>query len=306
MKKLHKNIYVHTTSDGVNIGCIVGEDGAVSIDLPLNTDEALQWREQIKGLTPKPLRAIIFTSSDRVNSDALRSLAPNLGAFSIPAIIQDAGFNQLYAALEAAQPRMLEPLSPVQLRERAVLPDVTFSDSATFTLGLEEPVHIDITNAGGYAPGCSLVTIRDTGVVFTGELVTSHEPPSLMTANIDQWVEVLTNLRRNRKIKTVVPGRGPVGDSSAVAETLSYIKAAYAGVKKLVRSHRSREGVGALTPELLSRYAPASSKVSRERAGAVHGAVHLDASAISQRIQMGLERVYDELTARAAAEPQPE
>jgi glyoxylase-like metal-dependent hydrolase (beta-lactamase superfamily II) len=300
MKKVHKNIYVHTTSVGVNIGCIVGDDGVVSIDLPLNTDDALQWRAQIKELTPKPLRAIIFTSSDRVNSDSLRSLAPNLGAFSIPAIIQDAGFNQLYAALEAAQPRMLEPLSPVQLRERAVLPDLTFSDSATFTLGLEDPVRIDITNAGGYAPGCSLVTVRDTGVVFTGELVTNHEPPSLASANIEQWIEVLTNLRHNRKIKTVVPGRGPVTDLSAVAETLSYIKAAYAGVKKLVRSHRPREGVGALTPELLSRYAPASSKVSRERA------VHLDASVISQRIQMGLERVYDELTARAAAEPQPE
>ena len=290
MKKLHKNVYAHTTTDGLNIGCVIGDDGAVSIDLPLTPDEALQWQAQIKELTPKPLRAIIFTSSERVNSDALKSLAPNLGAFSLPAIIQDAGFSRLYAALEAAQPRMLEPLSPVQLRERAVLPDLTFSDAATFTLGLEEPVRIDITNAGGYAPGCSLVTIRDTGVVFTGELVTSREPPSLATANVDQWVAVLTGLRRNRKVKVIVPGRGPTGDTSTVAETLDYIKAAYAGVKKMVRLHRPREGASALTTELLEMYVPVSGKA------------WLDPDIIAQRIQSSLEHLYDELTVQAAGE----
>ena len=290
MKKLHKNVYAHTTMDGLNIGCVIGDDGAVSIDLPLTPDEALQWQAQIKELTPKPLRAIIFTSSERVNSDALKSLAPNLGAFSLPAIIQDAGFSRLYAALEAAQPRMLEPLSPVQLRERAVLPDLTFSDAATFTLGLEEPVRIDITNAGGYAPGCSLVTIRDTGVVFTGELVTSHEPPSLATANVDQWVAVLTGLRRNRKVKVIVPGRGPTGDTSTVAETLDYIKAAYAGVKRMVRLHRPREGVSALTTELMELYVPD------------RGKAWLDPDIVAQRIQNSLEHLYDELTIRAAGE----
>ena len=37
-------IYAHTTSDGLNIGCIVTDDGVISIDLPLTFAEALAWR----------------------------------------------------------------------------------------------------------------------------------------------------------------------------------------------------------------------------------------------------------------------
>jgi glyoxylase-like metal-dependent hydrolase (beta-lactamase superfamily II) len=298
MKKLHNNVYVHTTTEGQNIGCVVGDDGAVSIDLPLNAGEALQWQAQIRELTPKPLRAIIFTSSDRVNSDALKSLAPNLGAFSLPAMIQDAGFNTLYAALEAAQPRMLEPLSPVQLRERAVLPDLTFSDSATFTLSLDNPVRIDVTNVGGYAPGSSLVAVRNTGIVFTGDLVVNAEPPLLATAVIDQWMTALSGLRRNRKIKQVVPGRGPVGDLTPVDETLAYLKAAYAGVKKLARAKRPRESVATLAADLLGMYALGKSKASQERTvTSSHGGHDM-----AQRVQIGLEHLYDELTAQPASE----
>ena len=288
MKKLHKNIYMHTTGEGLNVGCVVGEDGAVSIDLPNNPDEALQWRAQIQELTPKPLRTIIFTSPDRVSSDALKALAPNLGAFSLPSIIQDAGFNQLYAALEAAQPRMLEPLSPVQLRERAVLPDVTFSNSATFTLGLEDPVRVDMANAGEFIPGSSIVTIRDSGVVFVGWLVAGHEPPMLRNANVDAWTSALGNLRRNRKIKVIVPASGSAGDLSTMTQTQEYLKAAFGGVKKLVRTHKPREAISTLVPDLLKMYMTGNA---------------LDHPFIAQRVQGNLERIYDELTVQSMAEP---
>jgi glyoxylase-like metal-dependent hydrolase (beta-lactamase superfamily II) len=296
MKKLHKNVYVQTTSDGFNVGCVLAEDGAVSIDLPLNIDEALQWRAQIQELTPnnKPLRAIIFTAADRVSSEALKALAPNLGAFSLPSIIQEAGFNQLYATLEASQPRMLEPLSPAQLRERAVLPDLTFSDAATFTLGMQDPVRVDIANAPGGGPGSSMVTVRDIGVVFTGALVTNREPPALQAGDLDLWMATLTNLRRNRKIKTVVPGRGPAGDLTTVAQTMAYLKAAQAGVRKLARAHRTRDSLAPLVAELQELY-PSANRASKEHAAA-------EQELIARRIQSGLERLFDEWTAQASSE----
>jgi glyoxylase-like metal-dependent hydrolase (beta-lactamase superfamily II) len=295
MKKLNKNVYVHTTASGLNIGCVVGDDGAVSIDLPMAPEEALAWKAQIAELSPRPLRAIIFTSPDRVNSEVLRALTPHLGPFSVPAVIHDAGYNQLYAALENAQPRMLEPLSPVQLRERAVLPDLTFSDSATFTLGLEHPLRVDITHMGGYAPGSSTVSIRDSGIVFTGDHVTVGEPPSLAQADADKWLKALAALKRNRKIKIVVPGRGPVGELAALDETMAYLKAAQSGVKTLVRRRQPREEVRALAIELAGQYLPKRS-AARDKAAA-----QLAAEALAQRIQGGLERMYDELTAQVPA-----
>jgi glyoxylase-like metal-dependent hydrolase (beta-lactamase superfamily II) len=182
----------------------------------------------------------------------------------------------------------LEPLSPVQLRERAVLPDVTFSDSATFTLGIEDPVRVDIANAGGYIPGSSIVTIRDTGVVFVGWLVASHEPPMLRNANLDPWSAALGNLRRNRKIKVVVPASGPPGDLTTVAQTQEYLKAAQSGVKKLVRTHKPREAVSSLVADLLKMYMTGNA---------------LDHPFIAQRVQGNLERIYDELAAQAVTEP---
>ncbi len=295
MKKLHKNVYFSTTSDGLNIGCVVGEDGAVSIDLPLKVDEALHWQAQIQELAHRPLRAIVYTSTDRVNSDALKALAPNMGAFSIPAIIQDAGFNQLYSALEAAQPRMLEPLSPVQLRENTVLPDLTFSDSATFTLGMEEPIRIDIANAGGYAPGSATVTIRDTGVMFVGWLAASHEPPWMLTTNLDTWVSTLTGLKRNRKIKTIVSASGPVGDAGMLGQTLEYLRAVNSSVKRLVRTHKSRESIASLVPDLLEIYIDGKT-----------GAPSIEREVMAQRIQNGLERIYDELVTRTIVQPTTE
>jgi hypothetical protein len=267
---------------------VANEEGVVSIDLPLQVDEALQWLARIKTLSAKPLRVIIFTAPDRVNSDALKALAPHLGAFSLPAIIQDAGFNQLYAALEASQPRLLEPLSPVQLRERAVLPDMTFSDAATFTLGMSNPVRIDIASAGGYGAGGSSVSIRDTGILFAGWMVSSDQPPWAPGAQVDAWIARLTALRRNRKVKLIVPAAGPVGDLSMATRTQDYLKAASAAVKKLVRQHKPRESLGALAQELAAFYKP--NQGSKDAAG-------LLAARVAERVEQSLGRMYDELMA---------
>jgi len=283
MRKIHENIYVHTTSDGYNVGCVVHKDGIVSIDLPLGVDEALQWRSELQQLSPRSLRTIIFTSADRVNSETLKALAPNLGAFGLPAIIHDAGFNQLYAALEASQPRMLEPLSPVQLRERAVLPDMTYSDSATFTLGLEDPIRIDISSANSFSPGSSIVVVRDTGVIFTGWMVAGNEPPALQRANLDAWLISLAVLRRNRKLKTVVPASGPVGDTALIARTQAYLKAVQAGVRKLARSRKPRENLDHLAADLLDAFTPRSG----------------NADVLQRGVVASLERLYDDLTAQA-------
>ena len=295
MIKLHNNIYVHTTADGLNVGCVVDNgSGTVSIDLPVNVDEALQWRSMLQELTPKPLRTIIFTAPDRVNSDALKALTPNLGPFGLPSIIQDAGFNTLYAALEAAQPRLLEPLSPVQLREHAVLPDMTFSDSATFTLGLDVPIRIDMTSVSANAPGCCMVTLRDSGVVFAGGLVAGSWPPMLPGADVEHWLASLSVLRRNRKIKVIVPAQGLCGDLSLVARTQEYLKAASAGIRKLARTHKPRdtERIGALAVELADLYAGKYDSGDTER--------------VVRRVSDNLGRIFDELTLQAVAEPVPD
>ena len=287
MKRLQKNIYYHTTSDGMNLGCVIGDDGPVSIDLPLTPEEALDWRAQIAQLSDKPLRAIIFTSVDRVSSEALAAIAPHPGPLSIPSIIHDAGFAQLYAALEASQPRYPEPLTPAQLRERGVLPDITFTDSTTLVVGSANPLFVDIKHVGGYSPGSAIVVVRDAGVVFAGDLIASREPPSLTGSNLDQWSATLTDFKRSLKTATIVPGRGPVADVEAVSETLAWLKAARSAVQKLLRSRRTRAEVPAIVPQLLAAYAARPVRPRRSAA---------DTSIIERRVLLSLEYLFDQLS----------
>ena len=287
MKKLQKSIYYHTASDGMNLGCVIGDDGVISIDLPMTGDEAQAWRAQIMELTDRPLRAVLFTSADRVSSEALAAIAPRPGPLSIPSVIHDAGFGQLYAALEASQPRALEPLTPAQLRERAVLPDATFTEATTMVVGSAPPVFVDIAFVGGYSSGSATVTVRDTGVVFVGDLITSREPPSLLHCNLDQWSNALAELKRNRKLTTIIPGRGPVGDGEAINETQAYLKAARSAVQKLVRGRKTKADVASIVPDLLALYAIKPGK--SRRAGGVDG------GAVERRVLLSLEHLFDQL-----------
>lgn len=287
MKRLQKNIYYHTTRDGINLGCIIGDDGPISIDLPPTAEETLSWRAQIAALSEKPLRAVIFTAADRVNSEALGALAAHPGPLSVPSIIHDAGFAALYAALEASQPKSPEPLTPAQLRERAVLPDITFTESTTLVVGSASPLFVDVRHVGGYSPGSAIVTVRDHDVVFTGDVITSKEPPSLAQADLDRWSALLADFKRSLKTATIVPGRGPLADVEAISETLAYLKAARSAVQKLIRGRKTRADVAALAPDLLALYAL---RPGRSRRGGP------DISLIERRVLLSLESLFDQLS----------
>jgi glyoxylase-like metal-dependent hydrolase (beta-lactamase superfamily II) len=271
-------VYAHTTSDGLNIGCIVTDDGVISVDLPLTFAEALAWRAEISQVTDKPLRGALFTSAHRVFGDALRALSHKPGTAILPGLVHETGFNLLFAQLEQQfQNRQGEPLSAAQLRERGVLPELTFSDSATFSLGGKDAVQFDVTRVGGFMPGSALVSIRGTDVVFAGDLVSRGVPPPIVGAsNIDEWAEALATLRKNKTFKTLVPGVGPVGDLSAATETAEYIKAAHAAVRKVHRANRSRDALAVVMGDLLSRY-PAANR----------------GLAAQQRVLRGLEAMFD-------------
>lgn len=271
-------IYAHTTSDGLNIGCVVTDDGVISIDLPLTFAEALAWRAEISQVTDKPLRGALFTSSHRVFGDALRALSHKPGTAILPALVHETGFNLLFAQLEQQfQNRQGEPLSAAQLRERGVLPELTFSDSATFSLGGKDAVQFDVTRVGGFLPGSALVSVRGSDVVFAGDLVSRGAPPPIVAAsNIDEWVEALATLKKSKTFKTLVPGVGPVGDLSAATETAEYIKAVQIAVRKVHRANRSRDVLAVLLGDVLSRY-PAANR----------------GLAAQQRALRGLEALFD-------------
>lgn len=293
MKKIQKNIYVHVTQNGYNIGCVTGEDGVVSIDLPATPEEALAWRAQIAEVTTAPLRAVIFTAADRINSDVL-------GALNIPSIVHESAITQLHAPLDLMQPHGMDMLtmpsqmaatatpSTTAMRDLGPQPELSYSETMSYVLGLRHPVYVDVQYIGGYGPGAAFVTVRDTGVIFTGDHVTVGQPPSLAYGDHPRWVDALTTLKKNKKITTLIPGHGPVGDLAAINEVQEYIKLATTRVKALVRGNKSRNDLSQIVPDLLAMYAlkPGKSTVKHPAS---------DVDVLSRVIRNGLERIYDDL-----------
>ncbi len=279
MKKIHKNVFYHATASGLNVGCVIGEDAVICIDLPPDPAEARSWRAQVAELSDKPIRAVVFTSSDRMSAESLAAVgAPT-------AIVHNAAFAPVAAPAEPALAQPFESPAPL-VRDLNGAPRLTFSDSLSIVLGVKHVTFVDVTFQGGYSPDACFVTLRDSGIVFTGDHVTVGQPPNLAQANLEHWQAILAALKKNRTITTLVPGRGPASEpAEAVDATLDYIKAAAVRVRALVRANRSRSEVSALVPDLMMLYAP---KVARSKVSPAY-------EVLVHEMRAGLEHLYDEL-----------
>ena len=306
MKKLQKNIYLYTTSQGINVGCILGEDGVVLVDLPAHAAEVQALRAAVTELTNLRIRAVVFTSPDRMTSEAV-------AAIRAPIVVHEAAMAHLRIPVESTMQH--DSFSPFDAYEPDILPEMTFTDSCTLTLGSKQPIHVDVVHIGGYAPGACYVSVRETaretikdigkdgnrepissappqpsGVLFTGEHVTIGQPAALAYGDFARWTDALATLKKNKKVTLLVPGRGATTDAAGMAasltDTMDFIKSSQAKGKELVRRNKPRSEVAALVPDVLAQYALKPGKGNK---------LPFDATMITQIVRAGMERIYDDL-----------
>ena len=277
MKKIQKNIYLYVTQTGINVGCIVAEDGVVLVDLPAHAAEVHALRTAVGELTKERIRAVVFTSPDRTTSEAVAAINATI-------VVHEAAMAHLRIPTEAIP--AYDAYSGLGSYEPDFLPEMTFTDACTVTLGQKHPVFVDVHYVGGYAPGASHVTVRDSGVLFVGEHVIIGQPAALAYGDFGKWSDGLNTLKKNKKVLTLVPGRGPIGDPSHVGETLDFIKTAQSRVKELVRRNKSRSEIATLVPDILAAYALKPGKNVK---------LPFNVTSITQIVRAGLERIYDDL-----------
>ena len=283
MKKVAKNVYYHTTTDGINVGLVVGDDAVACIDLPIDPLEADEWRKEIRDFAGKPIRAVIFTSSERLNSESIAIV----GA---PVIIHDQAFAQVATPLEPLPAMPLEPPAPMpaSLRDLLSTPHWTFSEAASVALsGGKQRIFVDAVYRGGCAPEGSFVILRGQGILFAGEHVTVGYPPLLAQGDWARWQEVLQELKQDSSVSLIVPGRGaPTAPGPAVDGTLEYIREALALVRSMVRAGKPRSELASLVPDLMAKYGPRPGKGNK---------LTLDLDMIGRQVRAGLETIYDSI-----------
>lgn len=205
---------------------IEGPDGLVLIDaqfLPSAARRALDLAESVTGKRAV-LCVVLHANPDKYNGvgvyrdRGVRVVSARQVVERIPVI--DVERRASFAARYA-------PDYP----ERLALPDA-FGDStqSLSAAGLRLNAHV-------LGPGCSNahVVVEWEGHVFTGDLVANRNHSWLKEADIDGWVQRMSEVRELRP-RWVHPGRGPTGGSDLLDDEVTYLRF----VQGLVRETRPR------------------------------------------------------------------
>jgi len=278
MKEIAPNIYASTDYPGVNVGVIALPEGAIAVDAPTLPWDARAWRQQILGVTGAPIRYVVLTDGhpDRLLSAGLLE-APIVGcaaAYDRASAYTDGFWRGVVEGWVRRFPEAADDL----LGARGALPEIMFTSDITLHM---ETMDVTVKQVAGAAPGSAWIYLPEQAVLFLGDTLVVERPPLLAAApDTRAWLNTLTMLRRSRFSEaTIVPGRGPLGDSSATRPLSDYIALARRRVRSLHRSGQARADVTPVVTEMLSLFSLPEDELE-----------------LAQRsVKAGLDRVYEEL-----------
>jgi glyoxylase-like metal-dependent hydrolase (beta-lactamase superfamily II) len=278
MKEIAPNIYVSTEYHYVNVGCVVGPKGVISIDAPTLPEDALDWRQKILELGAGPIvyTALTDTHPHRLLCAGLLEapVVTSRAAYELAAEYSRGFWRNTVRRLRRHHPEQEAALRSAE----PVLPEILFSHTLTLHKGGSD---VTVESVEGAAPGSAWIDLRDENVLFMGDTLVAGRPPVMNeTPDTKAWLDTLSTLRRPRFDDVIfVPGRGAVTDQTGTELLSEYIRVARRRMRSLHRAGRPRDHVTEFTDELLSLFSLSDAERNRFR----------------RRVRNGLKRVYDEL-----------
>jgi glyoxylase-like metal-dependent hydrolase (beta-lactamase superfamily II) len=216
-----------------NAGFVVTDEGVVVFDA-LGTP-ALGYRllQRIREVTDKPVVRIVISHYHADHVYGLQAFKEHAGDPPVWAQRLALGYagGDRASQGEDAQRRLAqrrEALYPwVDESTYIVIPDETFDDAATFTLG---GVSFELKHLGpAHAPGDTIMLVRDYGVLFSGDVIYEGRIPFLDSPETDtrNWLKGLDALTALQPPpRYVIPGHGDASNDilAAVGTTRNYIE----------------------------------------------------------------------------------
>jgi glyoxylase-like metal-dependent hydrolase (beta-lactamase superfamily II) len=215
-----------------NAGFVVTQEGVVVFDA-LGTP-ALGYRllQRIREVTDKPVERIVISHYHADHIYGLQAFKEHAGAPPVWAQQGTLAYVGGSAASqgEDAQRRLAqrrEALFPwVDEDTYIVPPDRVFDKQASFELGGMQFKLIHLGPA--HAPGDSIMLVKDTGTLFTGDVIFGGRIPFLDSpqTDIDRWLEGLAYIANLKDgLGYIIPGHGEASEDAqqAVLTTRDYI-----------------------------------------------------------------------------------
>lgn len=204
-----------------NIGVVLGDDGVLVIDTRVSHRQADEILDDLRTLTPLPVRAVVNTHghNDHAFGNHRFRPAPIWGHARCARMVAETGREQI-ARVSAAIPAIADDLAEVVLDP----PDRTFDGDAAvvdFDAG-GRPIELRYLGRG-HTDNDIVVLIPDAEVLFAGDLIEADAPPYFGDGYPIEWpatVERLVDLVTG----PVVPGHGTIGDKAFAVRSMVDIR----------------------------------------------------------------------------------
>jgi len=222
------NIYQLKGGMGANSGFFIGGKEVLAIDAKMTEDAAKQMISEIKKLTPNPIRYIILTHSDGDHVNGLVGFPKGTNIIS-----HEKTRGHMYKAFQSA-------------KERAYLPNITFSDRLTLYLGgVSRGTCIDLLYFGpAHTDGDAIVYFSDEKVAFIGDTIfigrdmVIHRHKNGSSFGL---VKVLKDLNLDAKI--FVHGHGDLATKSDIQNIIQSVEEKQIRIQTLLKEGRTLEEV---------------------------------------------------------------
>jgi len=250
MKEIAPGILIETGYEGVTLGAICTEFGALMIDTPLNPKDTMAWRT---------ICARSSGGSDRllVLLDEHNDRLSGAGGVKCPIIVHErtaqwlvSRSQTLRAAGVSTEMEWEEITEPVNTR--GIHAEITFTKSMTIHWG-DEPVLLE--HHPGPSRGNTWVIVPEKQVAFIGDTVTPGLPPFLSNADFKAWLEALHELQLARFNEYfLISGRDELVNKEDIKHLERFLKKASREIDLITRGKTKTDEVEKLAEELASDF----------------------------------------------------
>ncbi len=220
VSEVSAGVYAYIQPDGTwwinNTGFLTGPQGVISIDSCATQRRTQAYLDAITAVTPAPVRAVVNTHHHGDHT---------FGNCLFPAAAIIAHENARTEAIAFGPPRDLPFWDGPDWGDLTLDPPfVTFADQVTVHAG-DLRAQVRYVGTAAHTTNDSIVWLPERSVLFCGDLIFNGGTPFLLMGSVAGAIEVLENVVRPLGARTIVPGHGPVFESSEpIDATLDYLR----------------------------------------------------------------------------------
>lgn len=240
-QELAPNVYAILSGDAAidNSGFIVGDKGVLVIDAHINGEMAGQIQSLVREVTDKPILYLVNTNYHGDHT---------FGNYAFPdetlivaheqTAAQMVHFGDELALIGATVGGDMNVVADVTLR----LPDITFSDYASFDLGdrVVEVYHFGFGNT----PGDTVVYEPTSQVAWTGNFILGQGSiPALFEGNAERYKRSVRQFQDTLDISQIVPGHGFMATADILERYEAYLNSLISEVQAALSQGQSLEAL---------------------------------------------------------------